>query len=538
MNVWGFLGRRAYFNDYHDDNVAMSRRQGNQHYERQTGSGIQTVPLGQVWSAFTSALGEQSAAFLSTPTAGGVGLSSTLALVTMITTAQVTVPVSTVVVELTVLETSFVTVHITTGLVEPSTSVLTSVSKSTSTSFSTSSSLPSEGHPSSTTRSLQLSRSSRLATLPVIATQSSQSRPLSTTLPLQSQEPLASPSATADSVHDVKSGHQGRVIAGGVVGAIAGLVLVGVILCFFFRRRRRREAPEHREDVSSSEKGIRPTVVRQWTALTGKGTPKPTPQIPQSCSPVTVDEDHHMIRMSLNHWARPFAQGQGEGFRDSVAPGQLRVTNPDPSRPTTPSMASDTAGTFLKRQRGAVAAVLLSANRSRSSSRTNIHQAGGLPAITIDPALSRECLAPTARTPSFRSYQQSVVTLSYVQQQPPEDPFLTPPDKSAEPVAQQRPQRPGLAPLQSAAGAASRTLSHIGSFLNPFRIQSHVPESVRTFSRHSVSTQSSRWSRRNTGFSDPFDLDKPSVRSSAVLARPAGDMETGQSHNWAVYEGT
>ncbi|KAK6388626.1 hypothetical protein LTR65_007782 [Meristemomyces frigidus] len=515
----------------------MRRQQDNEHYERQVGSGIQTVPLGEVWSAFTSALGEQSAAILSTPTAGE-GASTTPALVTMTTTAQVTVPVSTVTVESTVLKTSFVTVHLTTGLVEQSTSVLTSVSTSASRSYSAILSSSSETPLASETRSLRLTTSSQHTTLQVLATKSSQTQSLSTTISVQSQEPSATPSLTPSAADQASHSSQKHVIAGGVVGAIAGFVLIAVLLCFFFRRRRRKEADNQGEDNSINEKGIRPAIVRQWTALTGKGTPKPTPQIPQSSSPVTVDEDHHIIRMSLNHWARPFAQGQGEGFRDSVAPGQLRVVNPDLSRPTTPRLSSDTAGSFLKRQRGALAAVLLSTGRSRASSRTNIHQAGGLPEITIDPILSRECIPSTARTPSFKSYQHSVTTLPHVQHQPLDDPFLTPSDERAEPAAQQRPKRPSLAPLQGAAGAASRTISHIGSFLNPFRTQSNVAESVRTFSRHSVSTLSLRSSRRNTGFSDPFDLDKPSVRGSAVPGRSASDLERGQTPNWTVYEGT
>ncbi|KAK5137179.1 hypothetical protein LTR08_000684 [Meristemomyces frigidus] len=281
-------------------------------------------------------------------------------------------------------------------------------------------------------------------------------------------------------------------------------------------------------------------MVRQWTALTGKGTPKPTPRIAQISSPVTVDEDHHIIRMSTQHWARPFATGQGEGFRDSVAPGQLRVVNPDESSPATPrpsTQRSDTAGSFLKKQRTALTAVLLNANRSRANSRTNV-LSSGTPEIPIDPALSRECIiAPTTPTPIYKSYA-SVVTLPVIVQQPPDDPFITPPLETATTAAEQKSKRPGLAPLQSAAGAAGRTLSHIGNFLNPFRTHSNAAESVRTFSRHSVSTYASRSSWRGTAFSDPFDLDRPSVRSSAVPCRTESEVEKGRTPSQNVYEGT
>ncbi|TKA73924.1 hypothetical protein B0A55_05051 [Friedmanniomyces simplex] len=354
---------------------------------------------------------------------------------------------------------------------------------------------------------------------------------------------------------------------------MASFVLIGALLYFCVRKRRRRteddERDAHHEIVD--EKNLRPTIKRKWTEMTGKGTPKATPQLPPSTSPVTVDEEHHIIRMSTQHWARPYALGQGEGYRESVVPGQLRVMNPDASRPATPRMSSDTAGSFLgrlqhlgpsrpttprsdtagsflKKQRSALAAVLLTANRSRASSRSNIHihdTAPHIPEIIIDPALSRECIAPNARTPSFRSYI-STTSLPLVQQRPPEDPFLTPPDEKDEAPTpsphQQRPKRPSLAPLQSAAGAAGRTLSHLGSAMfNPFRTKS-VDEMVLPSSSarrpSSVSTTwSSRLSHRNTGFSDPFDLDRGSVRGSGGLAHAhahaASDMERGRT----LYEG-
>lgn len=509
----------------------MRRRQADDIYEQHSAPSSQSVPFGALWSALASELGGQYT-IGSSPIAsleGGIATPSP-ALATMTTTAEVTVPVSTVIVESTVLRTSFVTVHVPTGVLEPATSTSASVSSSSTSSTALAFSL------SSTTRPSSESSTSRHTTLPVLVTQSSTSSSPSLTLALQSNAPAAAPSATSSATSQGNHSSHKQAIIGGLSGAAAGLVLIGVLLCFAFRRRKIRE--EETETGSINEKGLRPAVVRKWTGMTGKGTPKPTPRILQPNSPVTVDEDHHIIRMSTHHWARPFAQGQGEGFRESVAPGQLRVVNPDLSRPTTPRMSSDTAGSFLKNQRSALAAVLMYANRSRKSSRSNIHQAaGGIPEITFDPALSRECIAPMARTPSFKSYP-SINSVQLVSQQPPEDPFVTPPLETADPAAQQRPRRPSLAPLQSAAGAAGRTLSHIGSFLNPFRTPSHVAASEPTFSRHSVSTYSSRLSRGDTVLSDPFDLDRPSIRGSAVLGRTPGELGRGQMPNWHVYEGT
>lgn len=330
-------------------------------------------------------------------------------------------------------------------------------------------------------------------------------------------------------------------------------MVIGVLICLCLGRRRKAE--QESDDISTTEKGIfRPALKRKWTELTGKGTPRPTPQIAQG-TPVTVDEDHHIIRMDTNHWSRPFAQGYGEGWRESIAPAPLRVTNPDPSRASTPRLSDDTAGSFLKRQRGALTARLASAGRSRSASRLSTSHSANVPEITIDPALSREGVAMDTQTPSFRSYS-SISSVAVVNQHGPEDPFLTPPDERAEELApsplQQRPKRPGLTPLQSSAGVASRTLS----FLNPFRTRSGVVDKVRSVDGHSVSTLSSafssRLSRREAGYSDPFDLDRPSVRGSEVLpARPPPiyltEMERRETERrldppiWvdrSVYEGT
>ncbi|KAK4893758.1 hypothetical protein LTR27_008006 [Elasticomyces elasticus] len=488
-----------------------------------------SVPFGVFWSAFTSQFGAITADF--DPS-------------TNMPTAVVTVPYSTVTVQSTILQTAFVTV--TTGLAQPE--------------------INTHSSPSSTPTILDPVP----ITTPTSSTRSSGGSG-SLTVSLETQRPVTTPSATASSSAITATSRltQKHAIIGGLSGALASFVMIGAILFFCLRKRRRRNEVDELsvQHEVLDEKGFRPTLKRKWTELTSKGTPKPTPQLPPTSSPITIDEEHHIIRMNTQHWARPYALGHGEGYRESVGPGQLRVTNPDASRPVTPGRTSsdtnasflgrlqylgasrpttprsDTAGSYLGKQRSRLAAVMLTANRSRTSSRSNVHDATPprIPEIVIDPQLSRECIAPQARTPSLRLYQ-SATSQPYVQQHPPEDPFLTPPDERDETTsqhqttAQQRPARPSLAPLQSAA----RTLSHIGSVLNPFSYRTtsvnktalpSVRSSTGSISTGSISTWSAGWSQRNTGISDPFDLDRPSLRGSNA---PGNDLEHGKP----LYAGT
>ncbi|KAI7189400.1 hypothetical protein KC363_g4954 [Hortaea werneckii] len=326
-----------------------------------------------------------------------------------------------------------------------------------------------------------------------------------------------------------------HAIIGGVSGALAGLLLMGVLIAFCLRRRR----PHNEDSDSVSEKGnFRPALKRKWTELTGKGTPKPTPQMPQE-TPVTVDEDHHIIRMNTTHWARPFAQGQGEGFRESVGPAQLRVVNPDPSRPSTPRISSETAGSFLKKQRTALAAVLANAGRSRSNSRLSGQPPPNVPEIVVDPALSSECIFHSPHNPASRSNPSPTPSPEDRRLSQESSTILPPETAHTSPSYQQQPQRPGLSPLQSAGSAAKRTLSHIGSILNPFPTPSGAgietlrsafdgPRYHSTISTQSSATvSSSRLSSRNTTtrttYSDPFDLDRPSVRGSSAQSVWGGE---------------
>ncbi|KXL44790.1 hypothetical protein M433DRAFT_149599 [Acidomyces richmondensis BFW] len=492
-------------------------------------TGLQSLPLSGFWSVLTSELGSALQP-LTAPT--GDQQSSVPAGGLVTTTAEVSISVLTVTVESTILRTSYFTVHTTAGILQTPSSPTTPCSPSLfTTSWDTGIASPptiqstvhSTCHPSKTF----------YTSLPAIVAQSTPTGSPTLAKSIQSQGPIPTPSPPATSTNPPSIDAKKATIIGGLSGSIAGLVLIGVILALCFRKRRCRE--EDSGSASDSEKGIRPTIPRKWTELTGIVTPKPMPQLLYAAPPATVDEDHHIIRMSLQHWPRPYALGHGEGYRDSVVPGQLRVTNPDLSRPATPRLSAD-AGSFLRKQRSALATLFTAASRSRVSSHS--YPQHSIPDITIDPPLSRECVACTTQTPSFRSYP-SVATLSMVQQQPPEDPFLTPPGEATD--QKQRSRRPTLTPLQSAASAASRTLSHLGGALNPFKTKANVVETIRTVSANSVSTLSSRFSRRETGqYSNPFDLsvDQTSTHTRGAELERAIDGFEQDCGGLTVYEGT
>ncbi|KAI6796503.1 hypothetical protein KC332_g15625 [Hortaea werneckii] len=480
-------------------------------------------------------------------------------------TAQAMAPTSTVtVLGSTIMRTTYLTIHRNTKPTDGTAYAPTSASirgSDLDVSSSRSSSMSIDTAPFPTTSDMN---EDGLGTLPAIVTRgsingfdSTSSMKTSTTSPTSAVATNQSSSASPEANEQP----QKNAIIGGVSGAIAGLLLIGVLIAFCLRRRK----PRNEDSASVSEKGnFRPALKRKWTELTGKGTPKPTPQMPQD-TPVTVDEDHHIIRMNTTHWARPFVEGRGEGFRESVGPAQLRVVNPDPSRPTTPRISSETAGSFLKKQRTAFAAVLANAGRSRSNSRLSGQPPPNVPEIVVDPALSSECIAHSPHnsasrsnpspSPSPENHRSSQGSSSMVL---PSDPAHSSPSSQQ----QQQPQRPGLSPLQSAGSAAKRTLSHIGSILNPFRTPSNAGiEVIGGSRRHSlISTQSSstlsssRLSSRNTTtrttYSDPFDLDRPSQQQQQQQQlQPAPPIYTTEMQRrrlehtrsppiWMVYEGT
>lgn len=357
--------------------------------------------------------------------------------------------------------------------------------------------------------------------LPPIVTESTSLRSPTASPTSGINEPVTTRPAKASPTVSSSNAPNKEAIVGGLAGAIAALIVIGILICLCLRRRRSRDE----ESGPISEKGLRPVIAQKWSQFTAR-THLTAPPVPSRSS--TPDFDGGPIRVSLDHWPRPFAHG--ESLRESMGPGRLRVMNPDQSRPTTPlpRRSSESYGGFLRQQRSALAAALLRPSRSRgNSSAGSVYRVPQVPAIPVDPASSTECVARNAPTPSFRSYS-SMSTAQVVEQRPPEDPFLTPPSERDEPSPEPRPQRPNIAPLQTAAGAASRTLSHIGRVLDPFRSKTHTAESVISHPRHSISTFSSA--------GDPFKLDRPSIHENS--GRTAGENERQPVPQLRLYEGT
>ena len=475
-----------------------------------------SLPLGKIWCVLTSEVGGIFTQGTATTTDGAGATTSTVP-VTMITT-RVPVPVLTTTVDTTIVRTSYITVH-TTAVVPIPHSHTTKCPNSDCENTS----ITKGGQHTSTTKG------SQHTSLPEVVTRKTSLQTTKTPgiKSYQTQQSVTAPSATSSppvSSHDSAS-HKHAII-GGLSGAIAGLVLIGALIIFFLRRKRRRRRDEAAE--SMSEKGLRPILARKWSQLTSKrSTIGAAPAVSRGTTP---DLDGGLIRVSMDNWPRPFAHG--ESFRESMGPGRLRVMNPDPSRPVTPmtrGSSESVSGGFFKQPRTALAAFLGNRSRGNSASGTPNRDLQ-IPTIAVDAAASSEHIAPQAPTPSYRSYP-SVTSLPFVEQRPPEDPFLTPPDERDELSTPPTPRRPGITPLQSAAGAASRTLSHIGSALNPFRSKPNLAASMKSQpSRHSVSTFFSSSSAGN-----PFILDRPSVYESSIAGR---EEEVPDLPRWTVYEGT
>lgn len=500
-------------------------------------------PDWEIWQAFWSDFVEQFPQHTATATTSQSGVSGSMA-----GTVLVTVPYSTETVT-TFWSTSIVTVLAPTPGIDSSTITTPSSSRHT-TDFSTSAWSEITTSTQSDSRispppAISQPTSSAWAALPSVITPTSDDGlpPVVTANP--TADLSSSNNATATAMGS-SSPHK-RAVIGGLSGAIAGLVFIGLLICLVLRLRRKG----HDDDLTSlTEKAEktepRPPLKQKLTELvtvlpisrTAKDSPRNSQLRPDSVSPVSVDEDHRMIRMSTRHWPRPFVPGAGEGYRDSAPLGQLRVVNPDLSRPTTPRRSTETATSFMRKQREAFAGFVFTSPRPQSIVRTTPNTlAQDVPTIAVvDPTLSRECVATYASTPSFRSYP-SLTSLPTVQQHPAEDPFLTPPGETEK-------QLPALPHEQvpattSASGAASKTWNSLGSLLHPFRARSNTATSqpatqVRGLSHFSVSTNASRSSRR----SDPFDLDRPSIRGSTPARSGHEFHREGHAPGWILYEGT
>jgi hypothetical protein len=416
----------------------------------------------------------------------------------------------------TVWRTSFTTVRLTTNSADSSSLPPESYSSSVLASGSDSS----DSIPISSTA---LAATTHHSPLPTTDTSDLSGTP-TLTMSFVTHKPVVSATSIPDNTTTKSDGHQKHAIIGGLSGSIAGLVLIGLLIFFFLKWRRRWE--EDREDDVVSEKGIRPMLARKFSQLTARNSsPAPAP-LPVSQGTSTPDYDGGVIRMSLD-WPRPYAHG--EGYRESMGPRRLQVMNPSPERPSTPAPrgSSESVPGFISRQKTALAAVFAAGGRSRANSTGESPQKGfTVPTIAVDDASSTEHLPTNANgpTPSFRSYP-SVSSLPMVEQRPPEDPFLTPPDERDELTPPARTQRPGIRPLQSAASAAGRTLSHMGSALNPFKSKSYLAPSTYAASTRSVSSSSSA--------GDQFQFDRPSIADSN-----AREYDRSTKSTWAVYEGT
>ncbi|WPH00464.1 Hypothetical protein R9X50_00329300 [Acrodontium crateriforme] len=316
----------------------------------------------------------------------------------------------------------------------------------------------------------------------------------------------ASPSTTNTPTGAAATSYHKHAIIGGLSGAIGGLLLIGVILGLFLRRKRRRYECE----LEDEKRSLGEIANRRWNDGTGSaGSLGSTPQIARIGSPMAVDEDDHIIRMSFSHWVRPFAHGKGEGWRDSTIQGQLRVTNPDLSRPVTPKPTPDEGSpSFLKHPRSALAAVLGGHNRSRTNSRSDLRPTPPIPERIVPHAPSQELLIPKSN-PSCRSYP-SAPSLAVVRQRPPEDPFASSDDQR---ICSKTRQRLSNASATSLQGAASRTASHLGDFLNSMKQRPQnsaesklAIHTIRQVSPGPASSICTGGSGPHTGRSDPFDL--------------------------------
>lgn len=476
-----------------------------------------SLPLGEIWSKFTSEIDSILTHAAATTTSPGNASPATATATTMVTTEVFT----------TVWRTSLTTVHLTTDVVRTKTlngadTTSPDPTPSTTSRELTPTSLASPTAPSNPPKSAGITSTSSSST----STRNASNGVIGTptlTLSLLTHKPLAhvtgipSFNATNNGSHNATAQRKHAII-GGLAGAIAGLVLIGILIVFCLRKRRRKNGAS---DEPVSEKGVRPAMARKWSEFTARHSTS-TVMPPVSHGTNTPDIDGGLIRMSLDRWPRPYAHG--EGYRESLGPRRLQVMNPSPPRPATPQTrgSSESVTRFVNRQKTAIVSVFAGGTRARAGSNGESPNHGLVaPTITIDPALSSECVAANAYAPSFRSLP-SVSSTAMVEQRPPEDPFLTPPDERDEmEEPQTKPRRPGIAPLQSAASVAARTLSNIGSALNPFRSKSYVNESVTSasVSRRSVISSSSA--------GDPFHYDRPSLRNH---------RDTGST--WQVYEGT
>jgi hypothetical protein len=386
--------------------------------------------------------------------------------------------------------------------------------------------------------------------------------------------------ATETSSSDLISMSNSRkqAIVGGLAGAIGAMIVIGILLCFCLRRRHRRgDDDEDEEDGLKSVKpamtlATKPSTVRLWNSLGRGETARSTPDISKPRTPSLVDGS--LIRVSTEHWTRPFVRK--EGMRESLEPAPLRVVNANSnntSRSSTPQ--EERPAGFVRKQRSALAAFIQDGARSESR---NAVRRGPISYPKPQPMAHDPIYSSKAEVDNSTAETQSVGSLPsdtsgpMVSQQPPEDPFYT----STTMLSTMEEVAPPMEPIKT---DLTRTVSHFGKNANPFRTQivPSVALPPRVFSPTNAefrasdigeklprASVTSNYSRRQTTAtillarsSDQFDLmvsPDQMPPASGILAKAAEyeqrekekreRMEReqtpaeGSSPNWKVYEGT
>ena len=186
--------------------------------------------------------------------------------------------------------------------------------------------------------------------------------------------------------HQAGPGSQHARLVGGVVGAMSGLTMILLVLLLLWRRRMRSQKAW--SEIKDERLGPRPFLLsknsmRDVPQYREKGTPKP-PEVTVSQAPII---DGNLIRMSLDHWERPYAVS--DPFHSQNQANRLRITNPDPPRGDSP-LPLDNPRRFLSRQRSALAVVLATFKRTPSSQTIPQQPRPSMSPISASPLPSRQ----------------------------------------------------------------------------------------------------------------------------------------------------
>ncbi|TKX20069.1 hypothetical protein C1H76_7751 [Elsinoe australis] len=295
-------------------------------------------------------------------------------------------------------------------------------------------------------------------------------------------------------------------IAGGVTGSISAVAAIGIVAFFFWKRRRTRESKEPNQSHTGtflsfhSNRGDRGEVgerkgIHAQEVHRQEGAPQLRP-IVISHTPIIED---NLIRMSLAHWDRPFAYEDQDPFRDpEKQTGDLRVTNPDIlSRATTPlasapSSVPEHPGTFLSRQRTALAAAF-AGFRSPSQQSLPVHTTSDTPSPLLYEPLPRPPPAAVAASSLLRP--KASTSSDMLQPRRLSDPFLDPQDRP--------PWRPP--PPSQIRHVQSRTPSYTD---RPNTVvSSHAVENKSAASSMSSRDRREDRTSRVTELSEPFEFD-------------------------------